>query len=368
VIALYRRHVSACKYTSRKKRSCRCPIWAEGTVHGTKVRRSLDLSDWEAAVRLIRQWEIHAPEKTVAVEVACNRFIADAKSRKLREGSILKYEQSVKMLKEKFGTKTLRMVTVDDLRSLRESWEISALTMQKRLETVRAFFNFCMAAGWIDANPAESVKGPVVRQSVTLPFEDEEIEKIFEALEIKYLEAHPFSPELTKRKLKAFILVMLYGGIRISDCVLLRKERIRDGKLFITDSHKTGVPIWVPLPEKVLQALDAIGAKDYYFSTGAGKVKTWTTEWEERLKKVFVLAGLPDGHSHQLRDTFSVRLLRKGVPLDTVAALLGNTVKVVEKHYNPWVKVRQEGLEESVRKTWDEPSLPHSKKESKKKI
>jgi hypothetical protein len=42
----------------------------------------------------------------------------------------------------------------------------------------------------------------------------------------------------------------------------------------------------------------------------------------------------------------------KGVPIETVAALLGNTVKVVEKHYSPWVHVRQGALEESVRKTW----------------
>jgi hypothetical protein len=52
----------------------------------------------------------------------------------------------------------------------------------------------------------------------------------------------------------------------------------------------------VPLPKEVLVALDDIGATDFFFSTGAGTVKTWTTEWEERLKKVFVLAGLPDAH------------------------------------------------------------------------
>ena len=55
-------------------------------------------------------------------------------------------------------------------------------------------------------------------------------------------------------------------------------------------------------------------------------MKTWTTEWEERLKKVFVLAGLPDGHSHQLRDTFSVNLLRVRVPFGT-AELVGLVVE-----------------------------------------
>ena len=95
------------------------------------------------------------------------------------------------------------------------------------------------------------------------------------------------------------------------------------------------------MPGECLKALeDCPMDGDLYFSTGRGKPKTWTTEWEERLKKVFVLAGLPDGHSHRLRDTFSVRLLSRSLPIETVAALLGNTVKVVEKHYNPCVTVR----------------------------
>jgi hypothetical protein len=70
---------------------------------------------------------------------ACDKFVADAKARKLREGSILKYEQAVKTLRT--IDKTVRQVTVEDIRNLRESWGIAALTMQKRLETVRSFSN-----------------------------------------------------------------------------------------------------------------------------------------------------------------------------------------------------------------------------------
>jgi integrase len=48
------------------------------------------------------------------------------------------------------------------------------------------------------------------------------------------------------------------------------------------------------------------------------------------------MARLADGHSHRLRDTFSVALLEKGVPLETVSILLGHTsIKTTEKHYAP---------------------------------
>lgn len=71
------------------------------------------------------------------------------------------------------------------------------------------------------------------------------------------------------------------------------------------------------------------------------------------MKKVFVLAGIPAGHSHRLRDTFSVDLLSKGVPIQTVSILRGHTsVKTTEKHYSPWVKASQDALEDAVKATW----------------
>ena len=169
VISLYRRHQESCKHTSRAKRNCRCPIWAEGTVHGHKVRKSFDLRDWEAASHLVREWEIEGQANTFTVNEAAGRFVADAKVR-VKPSSVLKYEQSVKGLKEAHGTKLLQHVTVDDVRIVREYWKISPITMQKRLEMVKAFYKFCEASGWIEKSPAEKLKGPTPDQKPTMPF------------------------------------------------------------------------------------------------------------------------------------------------------------------------------------------------------
>jgi len=65
------------------------------------------------------------------------------------------------------------------------------------------------------------------------------------------------------------------------------------------------------------------------------------------------MAGIPDGHSHQLRDTFSVDLLQRGVSLETVSQLLGHiSIKTTQKHYSPWVKTRQDALEAAVKETF----------------
>jgi len=51
------------------------------------------------------------------------------------------------------------------------------------------------------------------------------------------------------------------------------------------------------------------------------------------------------------RDTFAVELLLAGVPLDQVSLLLRrSSIKVMERHYSPFVKARQEQLEASAQR------------------
>ena len=184
-----------------------------------------------------------------------------------------------------------------------------------------------------------------------MPFTKEDFEKIMWALEV-YPEKHPQSTPDTQRKLRAMILLMRYSGIRISDAVTLTSDRIKDGRLFLYQA-KTEVPVYVPLPKEVIEALSACEEPSGRYFWPGGTLKTWTTEWQARMKKVFVIAGIPGGHPHRLRDTFSVELLAKGVPLETVSLLLGHrSIRTTEKHYAPWVKARQDSLERAVKATW----------------
>jgi integrase/recombinase XerD len=354
MLTLFRRHLSSCKHASkgRKHKSCSCPISVEGTLHGERLRKSLDLRNWEAAVRLIREWEISSPGGTLTVTEATERFIKDREARKLSDAMMRKYKHVAKELRETFADMPLRRVTVDDIRRLRESWKFASITTQKRLEMLRKFFRFCLESGWLEKNPALAVEAPIVEYDPTLPFTDEEMEKILWAAE-SIREAHPKMLPGIERKLTALILLMRYSGIRISDAVMFRRDQLKDGKLFLRQA-KTKHPVWVPLPPKVVKALKACDeGQAQYFYSGIGKPKSAITEWQDRLKKVYEMAGLPDGHSHRLRDTFAVALLNEGVSLETVSVLLGHrSIKTTEKHYAPWVKSRQDVLEKAVKATW----------------
>jgi integrase/recombinase XerD len=98
----------------------------------------------------------------------------------------------------------------------------------------------------------------------------------------------------------------------------------------------------------------------YFFWTGNGKVKSTLGNWQRALKLLFELAEVPTGHAHRFRDTFAVEALLAGIPLERVSILLGHqSVRITEKHYSPWVRERQEQIED-VRRMWESEKRGHA--------
>jgi integrase/recombinase XerD len=351
MLTLYRRHRANCKSNARRAK-CFCPIWVQGVLRDEPVRKSLSVTNWEAANKMIQGWEIHGMDLSVSVPDALDRWIADCEARNLSSETLRKYKRLKGSLTTRWPV-SLRSVSVDDVRKLRESWTHSPGTQAKMLELLRAFFSFCEASGWVEKNPAKGVKAPQARQVPTLPYSEAEWRDILTALDV-YASIHVQSPARIQRQLKALVLLMRFSGLRISDAVGLERSRIdSSGNLFIYQA-KTGQPVSVPLPKVVLDALADVQEEGrFFFWNREGTLKTVTTDWSSKMRKVFLIAGLPSGHSHRLRDTFSVSLLSKGVPLQTVSILLGHkSVKTTERHYAPFVKASQDALEAAVKATW----------------
>ena len=91
----------------------------------------------------------------------------------------------------------------------------------------------------------------------------------------------------------------------------------------------------------------------YFFWSGNGKVKTILSDLGNDIRKVFRLVGLSEGGAHRLRDTFAVGLLSQGVPVEEVSKLLGHSsIRITERSYAPWVRARQDRLDNLVTATW----------------
>jgi integrase/recombinase XerD len=289
------------------------------------------------------------PQSTAkTIQDATEAFIRDPEARGLRPATLKKYKILFKKLgafAEDKGVRYISELDVEQLRLFREAWPISPLTATKRLEYLRAVLRFCQESGWITENPARKIKPPKVEQTPTLPFTLKHIEQM--------LAACPDYPDEQNRiRLPALILLLRYSGLRIQDAVTLPRTAIEHGSLTLRTT-KSGTDVRLPLPQSVLDALDAIPKTNpYYFWTGASKPESCTSVWQQTLRTLFELAGIEDGHAHRFRDT-AVELLAKGVPIESVSVLLGHRrVAITEKHYAPWVESRQQHLDQLVRSTF----------------
>src|SRR3954462_2455881 len=111
----YRRHRDTCKHISRRYKSCSCPIWVQGVLDGKTLRRSLDLTSWEAANRKIREMEIYGEGKALSVREAVEHFLAERKSNRLGEAMFRKYRHAMDELVIRFGEQPVRSITLLDL-------------------------------------------------------------------------------------------------------------------------------------------------------------------------------------------------------------------------------------------------------------
>jgi integrase len=90
------------------------------------------------------------------------------------------------------------------------------------------------------------------------------------------------------------------------------------------------------------------------FITQSNVKQTAADAWRERLAKVFFEAGPFPEHPtpHRFRHTFVRVQLARGVPVEDVAELIGDSPEMVRRHYARWVPERQERLTSILREAY----------------
>ena len=97
-----------------------------------------------------------------------------------------------------------------------------------------------------------------------------------------------------------------------------------------------------------LSAFESV-SETHFFWAGTSTLKSLTNLYRDfYLAPVFKAAKLTGSpHPHKFRHVFATKLLSNGTSVENVAALLGNSPKIVWKHYAAWVK---EALDQAVLK------------------
>ena len=374
LITVFVRHSPGCKYAGDEFcKRCNCRKHLRWTQNGKQHRRKAGTRSWTEAEDVKRRLEDHlagrAPAtlyNAVPLGTAVGVFRADKENQGLTRDVLNKYERELTRL-EGFAAKndvfTVQGLTRELLISYQADWPVlypSSNTRSSVQARLKNFLRFCYDSKYLDRVPRlSSIK---VDEPPTLPLTAKEYAHLLATIPDTFTGHHCFAPD-KPRKVRAFVQLMRWSGLAISDAASLQRSESQydNGQRLhriVTSRQKTGTHVSVPLPHDVAKEVLAVlnGNPRYVFWSGNGLVSSTVTHWQDDLRKLFKAAGITSAGnmlSHRLLDTFAVDLLEKGVPLEEVSKLLGHeSIKTTERSYAKWVKGRQDRLDSLVSATW----------------
>jgi site-specific recombinase XerD len=342
---LYRRHGTKCRFHETtdafSKTNCRCPIYVDGGARGKDARKSMNTRDWARAESRLRKMQEakEVGKSVITVADACDAFLGDCHRRNLKPNTIHRYEKTLQHLREFCASQDICLIAEVDQAVLllfqnarelppeEEGGNPTALepsTIRNELQTLRGFFRFLVDQDHAERNFAKKLRPPKESRRPTLPFSQVDIEALIEAANT-LADDNPRIREKTQKRAVAVLMTMLYSGLRISDVATLERKRInlKDGGLLLR-MEKTGEPVYVKLGRPSIDALAALpGDGPFFFWSGQSVPATAIGNMRRTIDRVCGKAGV-EGHLHRFRDTFAVRMLEKGVPIDQVSILLGH--------------------------------------------
>jgi integrase len=239
------------------------------------------------------------PGEIPKLEDAAKRFIEDLKARGLSSDTIKKFELLTTELSARFPSWCVDQFTPDDLGKFREKWKVSASTARKKLERLRSFFKFCLERKWIETNPASSLRAPKEISIEKKPYDTAELEKI--AWAIPLFPRKGIYGEDNRERIKAFVSVLRWTGLRIRDVVELKRSSI-DEKFITVRTHKNGKPVQLPVHPEMVEALAKMNGVEYFFWSGEGNPKSCVGDWQRTFRRLGAVAGV---HTHKAKVSFS---------------------------------------------------------------
>jgi site-specific recombinase XerD len=375
LITIFVRHTPGCKYSGDEFcKRCNCRKHLRWTQNGTQYRKTAGTRSWAEAEEQKRKIEDRLAGRVAVTQDAAlplaeaiRLFEADKKNQGLTKDVLGKYSRELARLltfAERRGIFTAAELTRELLIAYQADWPDlypSSNTRSSVQARLKNFLRFCYDSKYLDRVPRLSAIK--VDAPPTLPLTAAEYDNLLAAIPSTFSGHHRFAPD-KPRKVRAFVQLMRWTGLAISDAASLERSEIHFDKAkklhrVITTRQKTGTHVSVLLPPEVAKEVLTVlnGNPRYVFWSGNGLISSTVTHWQDDLRKLFKAAGITSAGnmlSHRLRDTFAVDLLQKGVPMEEVSKLLGHeSIKTTERSYAKWVKGRQDRLDSLVTASWN---------------
>ena len=197
---------------------------------------------------------------------------------------------------------------------------ISPATLNKEIQYLKRYFEYCVDMDWIHKNPFRKVKYFKVQKNQRYYFSESDINKILD----------------NAGKFYDFYCFLLHTGLRSTDAFRLKPSHI-DGKYLKIKMNKTGDFLNIPLPEHILTILWSrmSNFKLFIEVLSDRQRRNCTKLVQSHFSPSFVRKN--NINLHTFRHTYAHNMLNKGMPKEVLQTLLGHrSIKTTEIYAN-WI-------------------------------
>lgn len=333
---------------TRDRQAVKTRSWAEAEQEAARVRQELLLQHAQAQTP-VPTANPGAPAQgqgLVTIQQAIDAFVVSQESDGVSDGVVKKYKRELGRLAkfcDKQGRYTLSQVTRLDLDIFRASWAKeypSKVTRSKVQERLKAFFRYAHNAHYVAENMAAHIKAIQIKESdrtPAMPFTEVELRKMLGSV--------PQVAETPEEIARTTLMIkfMAATGTAIHDTMRLERSNIqqRDGDMWLSIfRQKTGKLAEQRLDASLAQELVAQpnGNREYIFwrAVRRGKLSSAVNNWRDYiLRPLMKKAGCyAEGNvAHRFRDTAVDYWASKGASVSDIAAMLGDSEAIIERHY-----------------------------------
>lgn len=235
------------------------------------------------------------------------------------ESTIRRYQYVVRKLMKYTGTGAKHMTVYHIRKYMGAEKErgISDATMNGERQVLNTFFTWLHREGLIDVNPMQNI-GPIkCEKKILLPFNDVEIERLKRSCE-------------TKRD-RAIVTFLLSTGCRINEMIKLNRTDVDmnmlECKVFGKGKKHRRVyldPVAGMALKEYMQEREEDGEDRDELFTGRFGERLQAGGVRVMLNKLGKRAGVDHVHPHKFRRTLATNLIKHGMPIQEVAAILGH--------------------------------------------
>lgn len=271
-------------------------------------------------------------------------------TRKLRPRAIATY---LRDLTRYFGylgdAATVADVTQETIEAYQASRaHLSGATLGKDLTIIRSYARWCVRKRFLSADPTLDIDWPSRDEVPPRALSSDELSLLERALAAP-LAALPAARRSSRARDRRAVLIMLYGGLRISEvAALLWKDVDLDRGTIMVRDAKGGKFRLVPIHERLDAALREVPPEDrcgaVYGRRGDGKACSYKSLPHIFGPRWLASCGLHIS-AHELRHTFATQLLWAGANLMEIQRLLGHaSLATTEKYLSLEIEQKRKAI------------------------